>query len=75
MVILIQYMGHFLYASYRLYSSPRKVALSSRQLNFARFMGLCHVLGFISAMPSIDRIGVALYQIIYSSGATNRSKP
>eukprot|EP00959_Pyramimonas_sp_CCMP1952_P028600 599853-Pyramimonas_sp.AAC.1 len=40
--------------------SPRKVALSTRQLTFARFMGLFHVTGFVSAMPSIDRIGVGL---------------
>jgi len=69
-VILIQYMGHFLYASYRFFTNKtqREAALSTRQITFARFMGLFHVFGFLSAMPSIDRIGVALYQIIYSSG-------
>mmetsp|Transcript_12215 Transcript_12215/g.20659 ORF Transcript_12215/g.20659 Transcript_12215/m.20659 type:complete len:335 (+) Transcript_12215:157-1161(+) len=67
-VTLVQYTGHFLYAASRLYMSPRKIALSTKQRNLSIIMGTCHVLGFIAAMPAIDRIGIALYQIIYSSG-------
>lgn len=69
--VWVQYMGHFLYTEYKLRASPRKHKYTTRQKLFLAAIGSCHVGAFLVFMPAVDKIGVALYQIIYSSGTSS----
>jgi hypothetical protein len=69
--VWVQYMGHFVYTEYKLRTSPRKHKYTSRQKLFMVAIGCCHVGAFLLFLPAVDKIGVALYQIIYSSGMSS----
>jgi hypothetical protein len=68
-------MGHWMYTTVQMRAHPRQHKYTIRQKRFLTAIGACHVGAFLVFMPAVAKIGVALYQIIYSSGTTPLSAP
>ena len=64
--VWVQYMTIFLIGLVR--NKPRATPVTTRQKMFMTAIGICHVSGFLMVTLALEKIGVALYQIIYSSG-------
>lgn len=65
--VWVQYMGHYLMAMRKM-RNVRAPPLTTKQSIFTTAIGMCHVGAFLVVTQAVEKIGVALYQIVYSSG-------